>query len=148
MVMVPFAASTWPVFSNCTGPTKLRLVSEGGGPKYDRGTVVPTDAGAGNKLHPGPGPIGPGPGPWSELKLVDVWAVEVGASSRLVVEAAATGRFIRACKARISGESGCLTGTWACKLPDDTAKEKIAANLTIGLINFTLELPSAVLSCL
>src|SRR6201987_5596562 len=69
MVMVPFAASTWPVFSNCTGPTKLRLVSEGGGPKYDRGTVVPTEGGAGNKLHPGPGPIGPGPGPWSELKV-------------------------------------------------------------------------------
>src|ERR1700751_3506304 len=72
MVMVPFAASTWPVFSNCTGPTKLRLVSEGGGPKYDRGTVVPMDAGAGNKLHPGPGPIGPGPGPWSKLNVPEL----------------------------------------------------------------------------
>ena len=36
---------------------------EGGGPKYERLTDVPTDAGAGNKLQPGPGPIGPGPGP-------------------------------------------------------------------------------------
>src|SRR6201987_6551265 len=126
MVMVPFAASTWPVFSNCTGPTKLRLVSEGGGPKYDRGTVVPMDAGAGNKLHPGPGPIGPGPGPCSELKLVDVSAVVVAASSRLVVGAVATGRLARACIARISGESGCLTGTWAaCKVREDTAKEEI-----------------------
>src|ERR1700751_6311753 len=102
MVMVPFAASTWPVFSNCTGPTKLRLVSEGGGPKYDRGTVVPMDAGAGNKLHPGPGPIGPGPGPCSELKVVEATAA-LAASSRFA-GAVATVRLTRACMARISGE--------------------------------------------
>src|ERR1700751_6139295 len=102
MVMVPFAASTWPVFSNCTGPTKLRLVSEGGGPKYDRGTVVPMDAGAGNKLHPGPGPIGPGPGPCSELKLDDVSAVAVAPRSMLVAAAGAARRVPRACIARIS----------------------------------------------
>src|SRR6201987_6125508 len=135
MVMVPFAASTWPVFSNCTGPTKLRLASEGGGPKYDRGTVVPMDAGAGNKLHPGPGPIGPGPGPCSELKLVDVSVVvAVAASSRLVVGAVAT---------------GCLTGTWVeCKVPDDTAKEKITVSVKIGFIALMRELPSGFLSCL
>src|ERR1700751_6203924 len=103
MVMVPFAASTWPVFSNCTGPTKLRLVSEGGGPKYDRGTVAPTEGGAGNKLHPGPGPIGPGPGPCSELKLDDVSAGAVAASSRLVARAVAAGRLARGGIGRASG---------------------------------------------
>jgi hypothetical protein len=72
---------------------------------------VPMDAGAGNKLHPGPGPIGPGPGPCSELKLVDVSVLVVAASSRLAVGAVAAGRLARACIARISGESGCLTGT-------------------------------------
>src|ERR1700747_2360618 len=148
MVMVPCAASTTPVSSNWTGPTKLRLVSEGGGPKYDRGTVVPIDAGAGNKLHPGPGPIGPGPGPWSELKLVDARAVVVAASSRLVAGAVATARLARACSARISGDRGCLAETWACKVPDDTAKEKIAVSLRIELIALTRELPSSVLSCL
>src|ERR1700752_4455247 len=122
-------------------------MSEGGGPKYDRGTVVPMDAGAGNKLHPGPGPIGPGPGPCSELKLVDASAVVVAASSRLVVGAVATGRLARACIARISGESRRLTGTWACKVPDG-AKEKIAASVRIGLIASMRELPSGVLSCL
>ncbi len=65
------------------------------------------EAGAGNKLHPGPGPIGPGPGPCSELKVVGAGAV-VDASSKLV-GAVATGRLARACMARISGESGCLT---------------------------------------
>src|SRR6201984_2657431 len=109
MVMVPCAASTTPVSSNWTGPTKLRLVSEGGGPKYDRGTVVPMDAGAGNKLHPGPGPIGPGPGPCSELKLVDVSAVVVAASSRLCVGAVAVGRLAWACIARISGDNAWRT---------------------------------------
>src|ERR1700758_457859 len=106
------------------------------------------DAGAGNKLHPGPGPIGPGPGPCSELKLVDVSAVVVAASSRVVAGAVATGRLARACIARISGDSGCLTGTWACKVPDDTAKEKITASVRIGLIAFMRELPSGVPSCL
>src|SRR6201982_1992200 len=153
MVMVPCAASTTPVSSNWTGPTKLRLVSEGGGPKYDRGTVAPTDGGAGNKLHPGPGPIGPGPGPWSELKVVEAAvvgaAVAVAASSKLVVGATATGRLARACIARISGESGCLAGTWAaCQGPEDTAKEKITASVRIGLISLMRELPSGVLSCL
>jgi hypothetical protein len=125
------------------------LVSEGGGPKYDRGTVVPIDAGAGNRLHPGPGPIGPGPGPCSELKLDDVSAVVVAASCRLAVGAVAAGRLARACIAKISGESGCLTGTWAaCKVADDTAKEKITASVRIGLIALMRELPSGVLSCL
>src|ERR1700757_1391967 len=108
MVMVPCAASTTPVSSNWTGPTKLRLVSEGGGPKYERGTVAPTEGGAGNRLHPGPGPIGPGPGPCSELKVVGVTAV-VAASSKLVVVAPATGRLARACMAIASGEIVCLT---------------------------------------
>ncbi len=67
---------------------------------------MPMDAGAGNKLHPGPGPIGPGPGPWSELKVVDASA-EVAASSKFV-GAAATGRLARACMARASGEIACL----------------------------------------
>src|SRR5579864_3571893 len=107
------------------------------------------DAGAGNKLHPGPGPIGPGPGPCSELKVVDVNAVVVAASSRLVVGAVATGRLARACIARISGESGRLPGTRAaCKVPDDTAKETITASVNIGLISFMRKVPSAVLSCL
>src|ERR1700693_5377241 len=56
MVMVPFATSIWPVSSNCTGPTKLRLVEEGGGPKSDSGTAVPMAAGGGETLHPGAGP--------------------------------------------------------------------------------------------
>src|SRR6266567_8575465 len=67
MVIVPLVASTGPLLSNCTGPTKLRLTVEGGGPKYERFTVVPTEGGAGNKLQPGPGPIGPGPGPCAVL---------------------------------------------------------------------------------
>ena len=74
--MVPFVASTGPLLSNWTGPTKLRLTVDGGGPKYERFTVAPTDGGAGNRLHPGPGPIGPGPGPCavlgSTVKLSDV----------------------------------------------------------------------------
>jgi hypothetical protein len=45
------------------------LVSEGEGPKYVSGTAAPTEGGAGNRLHPGPGPIGPGPAPWSELNV-------------------------------------------------------------------------------
>src|SRR5260370_11857340 len=53
-VTVPFLASTVPEFSNCTGPTKLGLVVEGGGPKYDKPTVP--DGGPGNKLHPAPRP--------------------------------------------------------------------------------------------
>src|SRR6266436_5982475 len=66
-------ASRFPVLAECDAKVSLAekfrpnsaatLVSEGGGPKYDRGTEVPMEAGAGNKLHPGPGPIGPGPGP-------------------------------------------------------------------------------------
>src|ERR1700739_1550298 len=31
------------------------------------GKTDATDGGAGNRLHPGPGPIGPGPGPWAVL---------------------------------------------------------------------------------
>src|SRR3989442_15096020 len=64
-VIVPFVSSTLPDCSNCSGPTKLGLLAEGGGPKYDRQTDAPTEAGAGSRLHPGPGPIGPGPGPWA-----------------------------------------------------------------------------------
>src|SRR5258708_25876310 len=65
--MVPLVASTGPVFSSCTGPTKLRLTVDGEGPKYERLTVAPTEGGAGIRLHPGPGPIGPGPGPCAAL---------------------------------------------------------------------------------
>ena len=66
---MPCPTSSVPDFSNCSGPTKLGFWEEGGGPKYDSGTVVPMDAGAGNRLHPGPGPIGPGPGPCAALKF-------------------------------------------------------------------------------
>src|SRR6266403_4122159 len=65
--MVPLATSTGPLFSSCTGPTKLRLTVDGDGPKYERFTVAPTEGGAGNRLHPGPVPIGPGPGPCAVL---------------------------------------------------------------------------------
>src|SRR5260370_42430046 len=68
MVIVPCAASKVPVLSSCTGPTRLGLTVEGDGPKYDKGTDAPTDAGAGHRSQPGPGPIAPGPGPCSELK--------------------------------------------------------------------------------
>src|SRR6266853_1434010 len=67
MVIVPLVASNGPLFSSWTGPTKLRLTVDGDGPKYERLTVAPTEGGAGNKLHPGPGPIGPGPGPCAVL---------------------------------------------------------------------------------
>src|ERR1700692_1053195 len=65
--MAPCWSSTGPVLSSCTGPTRLGFTVEGGGPKYERFTVVPTEGGAGNKLQPGPGPIGPGPGPCAVL---------------------------------------------------------------------------------
>src|ERR1700731_1520137 len=101
MVMVPCATSTTPVSSNCTGPTKLRLVSEGGGPKYDRGTEAPMDAGAGNKLHPGPGPIALPPGPCAELIVLD--APEVGRCN--AVCAWGTGRLTAACIATTWAEA-------------------------------------------
>src|SRR5437879_2117660 len=82
-VIVPFAASIVPDLSNWTGPTRLGLLSDGGGPKYDRLTAAPTDAGAGSRLHPGPGPIGPGPGPWSMLKVVDPSEASAAATGRL-----------------------------------------------------------------
>src|SRR5438270_13989980 len=110
--MVPCATSTTPVSSNCTGPTKLRLVSEGGGPKYDRGTVVPMEAGAGNSVHPGPGPIGPGPGPWSELNVVDVAVAAAAIVRSEPAGDAAVRRFANVCMAMISGGSGRLT--WVC----------------------------------
>src|SRR5258708_34851682 len=65
--MVPWVASTVPDLSNWTGPTRLGLLAEGGGPKYERLMLAPTEGGAGNKLQPGPGPIGPGPGPCAVL---------------------------------------------------------------------------------
>src|SRR5258706_9577140 len=65
--MVPLATSTGPLFSSCTGPTKLRLTVDGDGPKYERFTVAPTEGGAGKRLQPGPGPIGPGAGPCAVL---------------------------------------------------------------------------------
>src|SRR6266853_667485 len=67
-VIVPFRSSTVPDFNNWTGPTRLGLVSEGGGPKYERLTAAPMDGGAGNRLQPGPGPIGPGPG-WAIIGI-------------------------------------------------------------------------------
>ena len=88
------------------------MTSEGGGPKYERGTVAPTEGGAGNRLHPGPGPIGPGPGPWSELKVVDVVVVAAATARSTPVGATAVARFAEVCMAMISGESGRVT--WAC----------------------------------
>src|SRR5260370_27150469 len=76
MVIVPLAALTGPEFSSWTGPTRLRLTVDGDGPKYDKSTVAPTEGGAGNRLHPGPGPIGPGPGPCALLKFPPVAAGE------------------------------------------------------------------------
>src|SRR6516164_6894624 len=89
--MVPCAASKVPDFSNLTGPTKLGLVSEGDGPKYVSGTVAPTEGGAGNKLHPGPGPIGPGPGPCAELNVPEL----DDSSEEEPPEAACAGEFER-----------------------------------------------------
>jgi hypothetical protein len=111
-VTVPFLASTVPEFSNCTGPTKLVLVVEGGGPKYDKPTDAPTDGGAGNKLQPGPGPIGPGPGPCSELKLDEIPAEEAAGFG--VVAGAATVRFAERCTAIDSAEIGCFAGGVTC----------------------------------
>src|SRR5579872_297307 len=68
-----------PVLSNWTGPTRLRFVVEGGGPKYERSTVVPTEGGDGNRSQPGPGPIGPGPGPCAVLVSVVVAAPAMSA---------------------------------------------------------------------
>src|ERR1700726_1669752 len=82
-VIVPFAASIVPDLSNCTGPTRLGLLSDGGGPKYDRLIAAPTDAGAGRRLQPGPGPMGPAPGPWSVLKVVDPAEASAAATGRL-----------------------------------------------------------------
>jgi integrase len=48
--------------SSCTGPTRLWLTVDGGGPKYERPTAAPTEAGAGNRLQPGRGPRAPPPG--------------------------------------------------------------------------------------
>src|SRR6516162_1766873 len=107
MVIVPCLASTVPVLSSCTGPTRLRLTDDGGGPKYDRGTFAPTDAGAGNRSQPGPGPIGPGPGPCAELIATSV-------NDSAAVVAIATGRFARRCMAIISWESGSLATGAAC----------------------------------
>ena len=46
---------------------------------------MPMDAGAGNKLHPGPGPMALPPGPCSSLTFVDAGAVAAAIRSRLVV---------------------------------------------------------------
>src|SRR5258708_78103 len=107
MVIVPCAASTVPVLSSCTGPTRLGLTVEGEGPKYDSGTDAPTEGGAGNKSQPGPGPIGPGPGPCSELKDEEDPA-EVTAGS-MFAAGVATERLACRCVAIVSAESGALT---------------------------------------
>src|ERR1700732_3229994 len=91
IVTVPFLALTVPEFNSCTGPTRLGLVVDGDGPKYDSGTDAPTDGGAGTKSQPGPGPIAPGPGPCAEL-MVDETANNETAGSR-VVAGLATPRF-------------------------------------------------------
>src|SRR6202035_5094379 len=91
IVMVPCLASTVPEFRSCTGPTRLGLVVDGDGPKYDSGTDAPTDGGAGNKSQPGPGPIAPGPGPCAELKVDEAANNETAGSS--VVAGRATARF-------------------------------------------------------
>src|SRR5229473_1428600 len=83
-VTVPFWSSTVPDFNNWTGPTKLGLVAEGGGPKYERLTAAPTEAGAGNRLQPGPGPIGPGPGPCAVLGFT-VAAASVMSAARMSI---------------------------------------------------------------
>src|SRR6202040_2620320 len=105
--------STTPVSSNWTGPTKLRLVSEGGGPKYDRGTVVPMDAGAGNKLHPGPGPIGLPPGPWAELIVLN--SCEAARSPAGCARGAA--RLTAACIETTWGEAERLTPPPSNRMP-------------------------------
>src|ERR1700740_1828639 len=76
MVIVPFWSSTGPVLSNCTGPTRLWLTVDGGGPKYARPTLVPIEAGAGNRLQPGPGPMAPPPGPCAWLGSTAVGVVD------------------------------------------------------------------------
>src|SRR5277367_4664714 len=103
MVMVPCWASTVPVFRSCTGPTRLGLTVEGEGPKYVRGTNAPTDGGAGNKSHPGPGPIGPAPGPCAELNEEELRAEAAAGSS---VPGFAVARFARTCMAIASLERG------------------------------------------
>ena len=50
--MVPLVTSTVPDFSNWKGPAKLGLVSDGGGPKYERGTDAPVEGGAGKDYSP------------------------------------------------------------------------------------------------
>src|SRR5258708_39633578 len=107
IVMVPCAASTVPVLSSCTGPTRLGLTVEGEGPKYDSGTDAPTEGGAGNKSQPGPGPIGPGPGPCSELKDEEDPA-ELTAGS-LVAAGPAVEVLVCECTGLVSAESGVLS---------------------------------------
>ena len=104
MVIVPAVASSRPVSSNCTGPTKLWLTVEGGGPKYERGTFVPILAGAGNKSQPGcPKSRAPAPGPCAEL-TPESDALETSGFALAV----ATGRFASMCRAIISVVSGAL----------------------------------------
>src|SRR6266851_5590252 len=81
-VTVPFWSSTVPDFNNWTGPTKLGLVAEGGGPKYERLTLAPMEGGAGNRLQPGPGPIGPGPG-WAITGIAMAVARTIPAASAI-----------------------------------------------------------------
>src|SRR6202021_2311605 len=106
MVIVPGVASTCPVLSNCTGPTRLWLIVEGGGPKYERPTFVPIFAGAGNRSQPGcPLSRAKAPNPCSELTPDELSATSTGAVKF------ATGRFTRRCRAIVSGDKDGLAAT-------------------------------------
>ncbi len=86
---------------------------DGGGPKYDRPTAAPVEAGAGNRLHPGPGlNRAVPPKPCSELKPGEVAATDVVAG--VVAGVVATGRCALLCTASISGDTGGLAATVFC----------------------------------
>ena len=95
--------------SNCTGPTRLWLTVEGGGPKYERPTFVPIFAGAGNRSQPGsPRSRAKAPNPCAELN-----PDELSARSTDAVDFA-TGRFARRCRAIASGDIGGLAAKTFC----------------------------------
>src|SRR3984957_4785074 len=124
MVIVPGVASTCPVLSNCTGPTRLWLIVEGGGPKYERPTFVPIFAGAGNRSQPGcPLSRAKAPNPCSELNPNELSATSTGAVDF------ATGRFPRRCRAIDSLDMHGLAATVDCASDVDGARPLITAAL-------------------
>src|SRR3984957_20991644 len=124
MVIVPGVASTCPVLSNCTGPTRVWLTVEGGVPKYDRPTLVPIFAGAGNRSQPGcPLSRAKAPNPCSELIPDELSATSTGAVDF------ATGRFTRRCRAIASGDKEGLAATVDSARDVDGARPLITAAL-------------------